>query len=117
MLQPEPLQQRSLRPNFAGGVILSPLLKANAIVDPYSKVCRTTYPVKGLPLLHSSATIGQQIVFGGLCVPKTSSVPVVNQIRRCSPPWTAGLSHVREHIDEEAVVPGSAFELASQGGL
>src|ERR1019366_9641841 len=33
------------------------------------------------------------------------------------PPCGAGLSHVQEHIDEEAVVPGSAFELASQGGL
>src|SRR5882672_6057794 len=32
-------------------------------------------------------------------------------------PGGAGLSHVQEHIDEEAVVPGSAFELASQGGL
>src|SRR5258708_28226814 len=32
-------------------------------------------------------------------------------------PGGAGLSHVPEHIDEEAVVPGSAFELASQGGL
>src|SRR5882762_5025866 len=29
----------------------------------------------------------------------------------------AGLSHVEEHIDEEAVVPGSTFELASQGSL
>src|SRR6202171_5398901 len=32
-------------------------------------------------------------------------------------PLQAGLSHVQEHIDEEAVVPGSTFELASQGGL
>src|SRR6202022_2588993 len=32
-------------------------------------------------------------------------------------PWRAGLSHVQEHIDEEAVVPGGTFELASQGGL
>ena len=29
----------------------------------------------------------------------------------------AGLSHVEEHIDEETVVPGGAFELAPQGGL
>src|SRR5882757_9929771 len=29
----------------------------------------------------------------------------------------AGLSHVQEHIDEEFVVPGGAFELASQGRL
>src|ERR1700674_5040729 len=32
-------------------------------------------------------------------------------------PVTAGLSHVQEHIDEEAVVPGGAFELATQRGL
>src|SRR5712664_4267763 len=32
-------------------------------------------------------------------------------------PRKAGLSHVRKHIDEEAVVPGGAFELASQGSL
>src|ERR1700736_4255280 len=32
-------------------------------------------------------------------------------------PLRAGLSHVEEHIDEETVVPGGAFELAPQGGL
>src|SRR5713226_8670904 len=32
-------------------------------------------------------------------------------------PSRAGLSHVQEHIDEEAVVPGCALELASQRGL
>src|SRR5712664_2193319 len=32
-------------------------------------------------------------------------------------PRKAGLSHVRKHIDEEAVVPGGAFELATQRGL
>src|SRR6202049_3397708 len=32
-------------------------------------------------------------------------------------PWRAGLSHVQEHIDEETVVPGGAFEFASQRGL
>ena len=34
-----------------------------------------------------------------------------------TPPQGAGLSHVEEHIDQEAVVPGGAFELAPQGGL
>src|SRR5438045_2915264 len=33
------------------------------------------------------------------------------------PPCRAGLSHVQKHIDEETVVPGSPFELASQRGL
>src|SRR5260221_7595867 len=32
-------------------------------------------------------------------------------------PARAGLSHVQEHIDEETVVPGGAFEFASQRGL
>ncbi|MGB9173858.1 MAG: hypothetical protein WCC35_20000, partial [Bradyrhizobium sp.] len=32
-------------------------------------------------------------------------------------PLRAGLSHVQEHIDEETVVPGGAFEFASQRGL
>src|ERR1700730_10836296 len=32
-------------------------------------------------------------------------------------PSRAGLSHVQKHIDEEIVVPGGAFELATQRGL
>jgi hypothetical protein len=32
-------------------------------------------------------------------------------------PAPPGLSHVQEHIDEETVVPGGAFEFASQRGL
>src|SRR6202035_5118196 len=34
-----------------------------------------------------------------------------------APLFAAGLSHVQEHIDEETVVPGGAFEFAAQRGL
>jgi hypothetical protein len=42
------LQQRSLRRIFAGGAMLSPLLRTNAIVGPQLKLCRSAQSVKVL---------------------------------------------------------------------
>ena len=47
----------------------------------------------------------------------SSDWPVCLISETSAPRRMAGLSHVQEQIDEEAVVPGSAFELASQGSL
>ena len=98
MPQPEPLQQRSLRPNFAGGVILSPLLKANAIFDPYSKVCRTTYPVKGCrcctvaqPLVSRSPSAHHQ----ARARPQDLSVSAARHaITRPNQVWAMGITYI-----------------------
>src|SRR6202165_4746806 len=54
---------------------------------------------------------------GAALLDKRRRCAAILRQRNLTLPWRAGLSHVQEHIDEEAVVPGSAFELASQGGL
>jgi hypothetical protein len=66
-------------------------------------------PLWGAPRIHGELL---KLVFD---LGQTTVAKYMARGRR--PPSQAGLSHVQEHIDEENVVPGSAFELASQGGL